>query len=143
MPGSAIFAPVVLLAAWTATVLLGVGVARFSAARAGKVTTGDFRYEEPASVPARARLLNRNYMNLLELTVLFYVVCIIAFVTGVATPLIVGLAWLDVGLRIVHTLVHVLYNDVMHRFAAFAASNGVLAVIWVSVGIAIQDVAAQ
>ena len=98
-----------------------VGIARFAAAREGKVTIGDFRYEEPDTVPVRARLLNRNYMNLLELPVLFYVVCIVAFVSGVATSLTVGLAWLYVGLRMVHTLVHVMYNDVMHRFAAFAA----------------------
>ena len=35
------------------------------------------------------------------------------------------------GLRAIHSLIHVTYNNVMHRLAAFALSNLVLAVFWV------------
>jgi hypothetical protein len=38
-------------------------------------------------------------------------------------------------LRVVHSLIHLSYNDVYHRLAAFAASNGVLLVLWVLAGL--------
>ena len=58
-------------------------------------------------------------------------VCLILFVTAGATNLAVAIAWLYVGLRIVHSLIHLTYNHMMHRFAAFAISSTVLALLWV------------
>ena len=88
-------------------------------------------------MPAEVSLPNRNYMNLLELPVLFYVICIVAYVTNVATDRLVPLAWSYLALRVVHSLVHVTYNRIMHRFAAFAASNFVLISMWLLVGLAL------
>jgi hypothetical protein len=36
----------------------------------------------------------------------------------------------NVALRACHTLVHLTYNNVLHRLAAFAVSNVVLAITW-------------
>jgi hypothetical protein len=36
-----------------------------------------------------------------------------------------------VGLRIVHTAIHLSYNNVAHRLIPFAASNVVLIAMWV------------
>jgi len=44
---------------------------------------------------------------------------------------------LYVALRVVHTLIHLLYNNVLHRLIAFAASNFVLVGIWAVVGAAL------
>ena len=41
------------------------------------------------------------------------------------------LAWVYVGLRVLHSIVHLTYNNVMHRLTIFAASNAVLAVLWI------------
>jgi len=41
------------------------------------------------------------------------------------------LAWLYVASRIAHSLVHLTYNNVIHRLAAFSASNLVLLLLWV------------
>ena len=35
------------------------------------------------------------------------------------------------ALRIVHSLIHLTYNHVMHRLAVFAISSTVLALLWV------------
>jgi len=70
-------------------------------------------------------------MNLLELPVLFYVACLLIYTTDVTSPTMIAVAWLYVGLRVVHSLIHLSYNDVLHRLAAFAASNLVLVVLWI------------
>ena len=62
---------------------------------------------------------------------LFYVVCLILFVTAGTTNLAVAVAWAYVALRIVHSLIHLTYNRVMHRLTAFAISSTVLALLWV------------
>ncbi|HVP08657.1 MAG TPA: hypothetical protein VMT02_03970 [Burkholderiales bacterium] len=41
-----------------------------------------------------------------------------------------GLAWSYVALRLVQSAIHLTYNRVRHRLAAFAASNVVLVMLW-------------
>ncbi|GJM08662.1 MAG: membrane protein [Lysobacteraceae bacterium] len=60
-----------------------------------------------------------NLKNLFEIPVLFYVACLTAIVAGAVTPLIQGLAWSFVGLRVAHSLIHISYNRVMHRFIVY------------------------
>lgn len=125
--------PVCALVLLTFLVLLMIPFRRFRAGFAGKVTYKDFAHGESANVPPEVSIPNRNYMNLLEAPTLFYVACIVAFVAKVVTPGIISLAWAYVGLRVVHSLIHLSYNKVRHRLAFFAASNVVLAVLWVRI----------
>ena len=126
MPAKAIMFPVLALALWTMLVLLLIPFVRVRAGRRREVKVGDFRYGESASVPPRVSIPNRNYMNLLEVPVLFYVACIVAFIAGGVTPAALGLAWAFVALRVVHSAIHLTYNNVIHRLAVFAAANVVL-----------------
>ena len=130
----AIFYPVFALAGWTMIVLLLVPIARIGAARRGELSAKDFAYGESSAVPGRVRIPNRAYMNLLEIPVLFYVVCMVLYATAGASTLAVLLAWLYVALRVVHSAIHLTYNNVLHRLFAFVASNVVLLAIWVVAG---------
>jgi hypothetical protein len=47
-----------------------------------------------------------------------------------------------VGLRIAHSMVHLSYNNVVHRLSLFAASNLVLMVIWAHIVLAALDAGA-
>lgn len=85
-------------------------------------------------VPPHVSLPNRNYMNLLELPVLFYVAGILIYVTGGATPAMLMTAWVYVGLRVLHSLIHLTYNHVIQRMLVFAASNVVLVALWMLAG---------
>jgi len=127
---TAIFFPVMALMAWTVLALMTVAYRRFKAAFAGKVKVRDFKYGESSSVPEWVTVPNRVFKNLLEVPVLFYVLCIVAYVTQHVTETMILLAWIYVGLRFVHSLIYLTYNHVMHRFAAFATSNVVLVVMW-------------
>jgi hypothetical protein len=131
MQQTAIFLPVATLALWTLLVLCLVPIRRFAAGAAKKVTHDDFRLGESASVPADVTIANRAWMNLLEAPMLFYIACIVVFLATRADQPAVTLAWTYVGLRIIHTLIHVTYNKVLHRLIPFALSNIVLATLWI------------
>ena len=131
MKTTSILIPMIALVAWTLAILMMIPIRRFRAASQGLVTWADFALGESERVPPEACLPNRNYMNLLQLPVLFYVGCITTYVTGLVNVVVVALAWGYVVLRIAHSLVHVSYNNVQHRFRIFAASNVVLMVFWV------------
>ena len=122
--------PVVALAALTFAVLMLIPIRRFRAGAAGLVVFEDFRYGESARVPPEVAIPNRNMMNLLELPVLFYVACLIYYVTDRVNGAALALAWTYVGLRVAHSAIHVTYNRVRDRLAAFAVSNVVLVMLW-------------
>src|SRR5258708_6052341 len=131
MNNSAILIPALSLVGWTLLVLLLVPYRRFRAAFAGQVKSFDFKYGESERVPPDVSIPNRNFMNLLEAPVLFYVVCVIAFVTNNADASAVNLAWIYLGLRVAHSLVHLTYNKVFHRLTLYAASMVVLVSMWI------------
>src|SRR5258706_2160790 len=122
---------VVALAAVTFVVLLLIPAERFRAGARGEVGSRDFAYGESANVPPRVSLPNRNLMNLLELPVLFYVVCLAFYVTRSASASAVTLAWTYVGLRAAHSVIHLTYNRVSHRALGFAARNERLVMLWI------------
>lgn len=130
-----IFYPVLAVVTLTLLVQLMIAVSRFRAGFRGQICTDDFKYGESLAVPPEVCITNRNYMNLLEAPVLFYVVCIVLYVTAGVTDIVVGLAWLYVALRITHSAIHLTYNKVMHRMPVFAASNITLVVLCVLAGL--------
>lgn len=73
----------------------------------------------------------RTYMNLLELPVLFYVVCLAMLTTGKFDPAQLVLAWIFVATRYAHALIYIAFNNVPIRFAAFFTGLITLAVIWI------------
>jgi hypothetical protein len=131
MTQSLIFAPMGVLAFLTFAVLSLIPVRRFRAGAAGQIVADDFKFGESASVPGHVSIPNRNYMNLLELPMLFYVGSLMFFVTGKVDAVVLAVAWLYVALRIVHSAIHLTYNNVRHRLIPFALSNTVLIVYWV------------
>lgn len=134
MNHTSILVPVFALAAWTGFILLLIPLRRLTAG----LSPEEFALGESSKVPSAVRLPNRNYMNLLELPVLFYVICLIAYIAvePPSAPLL-ALAWAYVILRIVHSIIHITYNKVPHRFLAFALSNAVLIALWVMVGMTV------
>jgi hypothetical protein len=130
MPQDAIFMPMGALALLTFLVLILIPIRRFRAGFAGKIVPNDFKYGESRNVPGDVSIPNRAYMNLLEMPVLFYVICLMLFVSGGADRTFLYLAWGYVGLRVVHTLIHVTYNNVYHRLTVFALSNFAVGTMW-------------
>jgi len=131
MPQDAIFLPMGALALLTFIVLGFIPATRFPAVLSGKVAPDDFKLGESPRVPPNVAVTNRNYMNLLELPVLFYVAGLMYYVAGRVDPTALSVAWVYVGLRAIHSVIHLTYNGVIHRLVVFAASNFVLIAFWV------------
>ena len=122
--------PMATLALWTLNVLTYMEIQRLLAIRAGRVRLEDFRYGDSASVPADIAVGNRNYMNLLESPLLFYVACLAAMQTARADAWMWRLAWVFVALRIAHSAVHLINRSFIPRIVVFSASLVVLALMW-------------
>ncbi len=81
--------------------------------------------------PEMIQRVSRSFHNQLEVPLLFYVLVAMVLITGVNMPLMVTLSWVYVGLRYVHALVHLSYNNVLHRFGIFVISCLLLLAMWV------------
>jgi len=73
-----------------------------------------------------------NFRNLFEIPVLFYLLCVALAVNGGSTPAFVAAAWAYVALRALHSMIHVTYNRVVHRFLAYVASTLLLFGMWIA-----------
>lgn len=81
-------------------------------------------------IPADVGAASNNLKNLFELPVLFYAVCLYLMSVGQVDSLHVNCAWVFLGFRALHSLIHCSYNTVMHRFIAYLLSSIAL---WVMV----------
>jgi hypothetical protein len=131
MPQELVFTPMGAMGLLTFIVLGFIPASRFRAVSARQVTAEDFKLGESARVPPQVAVTNRNFMNLLELPMLFYVAGLMYYVAGRVDQTALVLAWSYVGLRAVHSAIHLTYNNVIHRLSAYALSNAVLMAFWV------------
>ncbi len=99
MNQAAIFAPMGLLAGITFFVLLFVPAQRF--ARRGRSETQN---NATGDIPGGSH--NPNFADLLEMPVLFYVICLMAIVATRVDTTLLWLAWAYVVLRALHSAVH-------------------------------------
>lgn len=105
--------------------------------RLGEMRARGIAPQKLASARAAAGQLEKtaaadNFRNLFEVPVLFYALCIAIAVTGGSTPAVVAAAWAYVGLRALHSLIHVTYNRVVHRFLVYVASTLLLFAMWIA-----------
>lgn len=127
-------APAAVLVVWTLIVLLWIIPARFGAIAklADKsvlaAKQGVRGSDLEGVIPDSANWPAHNHSHLHEQPTLFYATVLIIAMMGPAA-LDVTLAWIYVGLRIVHSLWQNLINKVPVRFALFLASTIALIVL--------------
>ena len=127
---TAMLGPCTAMAALTALVWVRLYVDRL-----GEMREKHIDPQSLADSGVKAELLRKtaasdNFRNLFEVPVLFYVLCLAVTATGMATPALVSAGWGYVALRALHSLIHVTYNRVVHRFLAYAASTLLLFGMW-------------
>lgn len=81
--------------------------------------------------------LSDNFENLFEVPVLFYAAALLIFQTGKSDAIFVGLAWVFVAIRALHSLIHCTSNIILYRFYAYLSSTAVLLVIWIKLGLSV------
>lgn len=126
-------APAAVLVAWSLIMLLWMAATRFPAmAKSGM----DLKNAEPGGrgqdleevIPAKVNWKSHNYTHLMEQPTIFYATVVILALTG-AAAIDVLLAWIYVGLRIVHSLWQATVNVVSIRFLLFVLSTVSLTVL--------------
>lgn len=132
---AAILLPTVGMTAVVAAVWVKLYVDRVGEMKAKRIDTEQFK--GPNNVKNSLENINAsdNFKNLFELPVLFYVLCCALAITELGTSAMVTMAWIYVALRAAHSLVHVTYNRVMHRFLIYSTSGLLLFVMWAIFGL--------
>ena len=82
--------------------------------------------EKAEKLPAYVQWPADNFNNLLEQPTQFYAVLLGLSLLNVNDKTTVRMAWGYVGLRVVHSIIHVTTNNVLLRFPVFATSSLVL-----------------
>ena len=126
-----ILAPLMALVLWTFVMWAWLYATRIPAIRKNKIVMDPRRPggELLAQLPAEVRWKADNYNNLMEQPTLFYAVALTLALLDADAGLNTGLAWLYVGLRVVHSLVQAIVNIIIIRFAIFMAASFVLLVM--------------
>ena len=86
------------------------------------------------NLPRRIVTSGDNLRNLFEMPVLLYFATAVIMMSGGADSTYVILSWTFVLLRCLHSVIHISYNRVAHRFVVYAISSIVLWVIWFRLG---------
>ena len=130
MSGMEIFYPMLAMVALTLVVWLRLYIVRIPEMRRLRIHPQSVA----TSAQKSARLVDTraadNFVNLLEVPVLFYLAFVVAHQTAQVTPLVLGLAWAFVAGRVLHSLIQCTYNKVMHRFAVYSISTTVAWALW-------------
>ena len=87
--------------------------------------------------PDYVLVVSNNLANQYEAPILFYVVCIVSYVTNSVTDLTIWLACGYCALRYLHSYVQISSNYVPHRMAVFSMSLLVLLVMLIQTAISI------
>lgn len=103
---------------------------RVKAIRERKVSIKYFRAMSGAEIPESVQIPARHFSNLFEIPVLFFIVCLASQMMGVAGASMVTLAWIFVGARYVQAFVHLTYNNVLHRMAAYFVGVVTVVTMW-------------
>lgn len=95
-------------------------------------------YKNKEDVPDDLLQARDHYKNLFELPLLFYLLCILVYLTVDVTTVDLVFSWSFVAFRYIHSYIRATSNWVPRRFAFFAAGFVVLFVHWVFFAIRIS-----
>lgn len=128
---SPILLPVIALTAWTMVMWAWMYLTRIPAIVKMRMKLDPYapRGEQMNQLPAQVRWKADNYNHLMEQPTVFYAVGIVLAILGAGDGLNNTLAWIYVGLRVIHSIVQASVNNVMLRFVLFLISSIVLVVI--------------
>ncbi len=104
-----IFFPCLTLILFTGLVLCTMFIRRMKCLKEGKVDLTYYKtYNTGASEPRLVVQASRNFTNLHETPTLFYILCLFALVLQIVDSTILTFSWVYVGLRLVHSLIHII-----------------------------------
>ena len=132
-PTQLLLLPVFVQVALTVYVLIRQGQGRVRAVRSGQVKLADI--DTKSAYSETVQKFANNYVSQFELPVLFYAVLLFALATGFVDGVLIGLAWVFVVSRLLHSFVHTGSNRIATRFKVFVAGLVFLIGMWAWLGL--------
>ncbi|MFP5430947.1 MAG: MAPEG family protein [Gammaproteobacteria bacterium] len=122
---SPILAPVVALVAWSMVMWAWMYATRLPAMVKAGMKSDPYapRGEQMNQLPPNVRWKADNYNHLMEQPTIFYAIALALALMGQGDGINLTLAWMYVGLRVVHSLVQALANKIEVRFMIFMLSS--------------------
>lgn len=139
MDQNLIVQPMFAMWALTFAVLIFMGARRIGYLMTHKIANEDVstREQMAAVIPHHIHNASDNFQNLFEMPVVFYAVCVVLLITQHVDATQMTCAWIFVGARVVHSLVHCSVNIVPVRFAAYVTACIALGVMVVHAAVAL------
>lgn len=142
MTHNPLLGPVVTLVAWSIVVLFWMAFIRFSAMKKagrglGNAKRGARGQDLEGVVPDPINWPSHNYTHLMEQPTIFYAIVLALVAMGDSFAMNVTLAWAYVGLRVVHSIVQITFNDLRVRFPIFVLSTLCLVALTLHAAIAL------
>ena len=121
--------PIVIMALVTLFVYIPMSRSRVAAVKSGKAKARDFKLiqNEPEESLQFSNVLRNQY----ETPILFYAVCLAAYVSENTGSFLIVLAWVYAISKTIHVYVHATSNNLRIRRPMFMVAYGVLIVMWV------------
>jgi hypothetical protein len=138
MSDAQLFAPVLVQVFLTFVVMVLMGRARGRSMAASKksltspdVANGTVTWSE------EALLASNNFKNQFEVPVLFFAAVLFALYFKQVDIVMVGLAWIFVMTRVLHTIIHLTSNVVLWRGAVYLVGVAAVMSMWAVMGVSL------
>jgi hypothetical protein len=102
---------------------------RIRSVRSGQTKLSDIAVDTDAW-PRRLKQLSNNFDNQFQTPMLWYACTAMVLVLGVVDLAFVGLSWLYLILRVIHSVIHIGNNSVPTRMRVFLVSFFALVAMW-------------
>ncbi len=125
--------PMFMMVMLTFLIMLVTVRVRTGSVRRGEVPISYYALMEGDAVPEIVTKTTRQFNNLFQVPVLFYVGGVLYIAMEQSGQFAVNCAWAFVAARIVHSIIHLGYNNVLHRLLAFGFANLCVLAMWVAI----------
>ena len=103
---------------------------RYRAVFQENLNPGYFKLNRGGKPPVYMTQAEQHYINLFESPVLFYVVCVLLYLTQFVDMVSLTLSWGYVLTRLVHAYIHMGQNKILMRRNVFLLSIAIIVALW-------------
>lgn len=122
--------PMAFYAFWMFGVAVHLFRTRVRALKNREVSMKYFRAYTETPPPEYSKIAERHYENQFEVPTLFFPVGVMHYALGMANGLTLGIMWLFVASRLLHTYVHLGSNNIRIRMIFFMISWVAIVALW-------------
>jgi len=122
-----------MLVILTTVIMVLTARVRIGSVQSGKVPQSYYSLMEGHDIPDFVAKTTRNFNNLFEVPTLFYAGGAVYLALDQTGQLPVISAWVFVAARVMHSVIHLSYNNVLHRLTIFAVGNLSVLVMWLGI----------